>query len=76
MSRKILEKVIKKPFKKRIRGAKSKVQKGKLMGTDSSQQGIERFLYVKKSLIGSIGMDSGIGGKNSLGSSFKIHKTQ
>ena len=43
MTRKVPEKTIKKPIKKRSRGAKSKIQKGKFMEkTDSSQQGIEQ----------------------------------
>ena len=69
MTRKIPERLTKKPFKKRIRGAKSKVQNGKLIKTDSSQQGIERFLYRGNCLIGSIGVDPGIGRMNPLGSS-------
>ena len=45
MTRKVPEKTIEKPIKKRSRGAKSKIQKGKLMGTDSSQQGIGKFFF-------------------------------
>ena len=76
MTRKIPERMTKKPLKKQIRGAKSKVRKGKVVKTDSSQPGIERFLYFKKTLIGAIGLDSGIGRENSLGITRKFHKTQ
>ena len=71
-----LEKITKKPFKKQRKGAKSIIKKGTILKTDSSQQGIRRFLYSRKTLIGEIGMDFGIGRENSLGSSKNFHKTQ
>ena len=71
MTRKIPERITKKPRKKTVKGAKSRTQKGRILKTDSSQPGIGQFLFHKKTLIGSIDMDLGIGRLNSLGSSKK-----
>ena len=69
MARKIPELKIKKPIKKKEKGAKSKFGKGIYKGrTVSSQLGIARFLAIKGWLDGDNGLDPGIGERNSRGS--------
>ena len=63
MDKRIPERKIKKPIQKRTKGAKFKFWKGIIRsGSDSSQPGIEQFIHIRKTIIGEIGMDSGIGG--------------
>ena len=71
MERQNPERKIKKPIQKRTKGAKSKFWKGITKGgSDSSQPGIEKFVHIRRAIIGEIGMDSGIGGcAKSLGNS-------
>ena len=77
MTRKKPTRKISRTIDKKMKGAKSTSRKGKIMWkieTDSSQPGMERFLYRGKGLIGTIGMDNGFGRKNSLGSSRMLIK--
>ena len=67
---------ISKTITKKKQGAKSRIKKGKLVGTimtDSSQQGIGRFLFKANMVIGA--MEIGRGEVKSLGSSRNTTKT-
>ena len=73
MEKSRLPKTISRTIKKKKQGAKSWTKKGKFMGTlltDSSQQGIRRFLTSPRNL--SNGMDIGHGEFKSLGN-YKNH---
>ena len=74
MTGKFPKTIAKRPFMKNYKGAKSTTKKGKIMKTDSSQQGIGRFLCKRKKLIGDYCLDIGSGRQNSLGSSRNSYK--
>ena len=77
MSRKIPEREISRPIKKRGKGAKSKFGKGKIKGkTVSSQLGVARLPSIRKWLIDANGLDIGIGMKNSPGSSARLYNSK
>ena len=74
MTRKIPERVITRPIKKREKGAKSKFGKGKLKGMAiSSQLGAARLPSIKTWLNKVNGLDTGIGNRNSPGNSAGLY---
>ena len=77
MDRASTPKLISKTIQKKKQGAKSRNRKGKLLGallTDSSQQGIRRFLLQSKKLID--GMEIGHGVVDSLGNTMNCNLTR